>query len=121
MMILALGTTLVARAAAAADDAPGGTPWFPMVDTRGPDETFELNTLAVIRVGDDNWRVNRGKYRESVTVHDFYVTIGRADLARKDRESATLSTLLTVAGWGAVGAGTLLTFAHLSPGGLDPP
>ncbi len=59
-----------------------------MVDPeKGAEETFELNTLGLIREGDGadaEWRISRGKYRESVSRHDFFITVGRPDPARRE-------------------------------------
>ncbi len=99
----------------------GETPWLPVVDPAvGPQETFELNTLDIVRVGEDGWRPNRGKYRSLLSRHDFYVTLGRTDLAGSDAASATTSRVLMWSGYAGVAVGGLLFYAHLSPGGVDP-
>jgi len=107
--------------AARADDGDGaGRPWFPMIDPRAPGETYDLNELSVIRVGADDWRVNRGKYRESVSRHDFFVTIGRGDLAQRETSARATSGAILWCGVTAMGIGTWMLYAHFSPGGLDP-
>jgi hypothetical protein len=121
-LLAGLVALLVQRAALAQTGDMNQQPWFPMVDARkGPSETFELNTLEVIHVGEEGWRANRGKYRESLTRHDFFVTIGRPDLAAKDRSASARSSTLTWLGLGAVAAGGVMTFFRMSSGGWDPP
>jgi hypothetical protein len=119
------GTLLGARPAAAQSGETGGqigeAPWLPVVDPAvGPEETLELNTLDIVRVGEDGWRPNRGKYRSLLSRHDFYVTVGRTDLASRDAGSASTSRWLMWSGYAGVAAGALLLYAHLSPGGADP-
>jgi hypothetical protein len=117
-----LGTALTARAALAEDRDIGAQPWFPIIDeAKGPQETFELNTLSVIHIEDEGWRASRGKYRASLSRHDFFVTIGRTDLAAKDRRAAVRSSTLVWVGAGVAITGGLLTWAYLSPGGYQPP
>jgi hypothetical protein len=111
-----------AARAAHADDDSGGKPWFPMVDPRAnPSEIYDLNELEVIHVGSDGWRVNRGKYRESVSRHDFFVTVGRTDLAARESTDRAIGVALVWSGVVAAGLGTWMLYAHFSPGGLDPP
>jgi hypothetical protein len=99
----------------------GDVPWLPVVDPAvGPQETFELNTLDIVRVGEEGWRPNRGKYRSLLSRHDFYVTLGRTDLASHDAGSATTSRVLMWSGYAGLAVGGLLFYAHLSPGGVDP-
>jgi len=126
MRVLVGGAVLsVALAAVPAVAAEGGqigdAPWFPFVDVqKGAAETYDLNTLDIIRVGADGWRANRGKYRSGLSRHDFYVTVGRSDLARREASSAATSHALLWFGCAGVVAGGLLLYAHVSPGGFDP-
>jgi len=103
----------------------GDTVWIPMVDPeKGAEETFELNTLGLIREGDDGdaeWRIYRGKYRESVSRHDFFITVGRPDLAKRESTRQSRHSLFVVGGIAAIIAGGWLTFASVSEGGWDPP
>ena len=112
----------VARPAQAAETGQIGTsPWFPFVASpEAAQETYELNTLGIVRVGDESWRADRGKYRALVSRHDFYVTVGRTDLARHEAASAATSSILFWSGFAVVAAGAIMFYAHASPGGADP-
>jgi hypothetical protein len=103
----------------------GGTVWVPMVDPeKGAEETFELNTLGVIREGESanaDWRICRGKYRESVSRHDFFITVGRPDLARRESSRQAKHTGLVVGGVAATIAGVWVLGATFTEGGWDPP
>jgi hypothetical protein len=103
----------------------GGTVWVPMVDPeKGPEETLELNTLGVIREGDGanaDWRIYRGKYRESVSRHDFFIAVGRPDLAQRDSSRQSKHTALVVGGLAATVAGVWVLGATFTKGGWDPP
>jgi len=110
---------LLARPASA-DGQLGAAPWFPLVDPASPQETFEQNTLGVVQVGDGGWRVNRGKYRTLVARHDFFVTVGRTDLARHQAASAATSRILFWSGLAGVGVGVGLLYAHAAEGGFEP-
>jgi len=96
-----------------------------MVDPeKGAEETFALNTLGLIREGDDGdaeWRIYRGKYRESVSRHDFFITVGRPDLAQRDSTRRSRHSLFVVGGIAAIVAGGWMFFASVSEGGWDPP
>jgi hypothetical protein len=122
--VLAAGFTglgFAPQAAAADGGQLGASPWFPMVDAeKGAAETYDLNTLDIIRVGEDGWRANRGKYRSLLSRHDFYVTVGRTDLARREVSAAATSNALLWLGCAGVAAGGLLIYAHVSPGGYNP-
>ncbi len=124
--VLVAGTTglagfAVPAAAAAEGGQLGASPWFPLVDVeKGAGETYDLNTLDIIRVGEEGWRPNRGKYRSLLSRHDFYVTVGRTDLARRESASAATSNVLFWVGCAGVVVGGLLLYAHVSPGGADP-
>lgn len=112
---------LPGRAAAEDDGRLGQAPWFPMIDAeKSAQELVEQNALGIIRVGDQGWRANRGKYRSSLTRVDFYKTIGRVDLARQQSSSNTTSAVLTWTGVVGIGAGALLFYAHVAQGGLEP-
>ena len=118
MLVTALGA---ARASAAEDASVGASPWFPVVDPAvGPQQTFESNTLEIIRVGDEGWRADRGTYRANLTRHDFYVTVGRADLASSQSASLGTSRALWWGGYASVVVGGVLLYAHFSPGGFNP-
>jgi hypothetical protein len=116
---IGLVLALLARPAAA-DGQLGAAPWFPAVDPAGPQETFEHNTLAVVQTGEEGWRANRGKYRTLLTRHDFFVTVGRTDLARHQAASAATSRILFWSGLAGVGVGIGLLYAHVAEGGYDP-
>src|SRR6185369_17471625 len=88
---------------------------------KGAEETFELNTLGLIRVGGEEWRVFRGKYRSSVNRHDFFVTLGRPDLAAREASRRTAENAFYYGGLGTALVGGALLFAHLQSGGFDPP
>ncbi len=102
----------------------GDTVWIPMVDpNKGVEETFELNTLGMIRSGDDgdaDWRIFRGKYRESVSRRDFFVTVGRPDLANRESSRRTKRSILLWCGYGAAALGAGMLLATFSEGGWDP-
>jgi hypothetical protein len=117
---IVVATVLVAARASGAEDAgPGASPWFPVVDPQvGPQKTFELNTLEIIRVGEDGWRADRGMYRASLTRHDFYVMVGRTDLASSMNSATTTSSVLRWTGYGAVAAGGVLFYEDASRGGV---
>ena len=111
---------VAARPALADESRLGEAPWFPLIDPQAPQETFELNTLGIVHVGESGWRANRGKYRSLLTRHDFFVTVGRTDLARHQATSAATSQVVFWSGIASVGAGGLLLYAHASEGGFDP-
>ena len=118
-----LAVVLGARPTAAF--AEGGTigpaPWFPIADPeKTPDELFELNTLGIIRVGEQGWRANRGKYRSSLSRRDFYLTVGRGDLAERQASASSTSRILMVVGFAGIGIGALLFYAHVARGGYEP-
>jgi hypothetical protein len=116
---IGLVLALLARPAAA-DGQLGATPWFPLVDPASPQETLEQNTLGVVDVGEHGWRVNRGKYRTLLSRHDFFVTVGRTDLARHQTASAATSRILFWSGFAGVGIGIGLLYAHAAEGGAEP-
>jgi len=121
LVIAVMSTGLVRQAVAGEPGTLGPSPWVPLVDgEQDAGELYQLNTLAIVRIGDEGWRVNRGKYRKLLTRHDFYVTLGRTDLARHDAASAATSRLLFWSGVAGVAVGALLLYAHVSPGGADP-
>jgi len=103
----------------------GDNIWIPMVDPeKGAEETFALNTLGLIREGegaDADWRISRGKYRESVSRHDFFITVGRPDLARQESSRQSAHTALVVGGVAGIIVGALVEGATVSKGGWDPP
>jgi hypothetical protein len=103
----------------------GDTVWIPMVDPdKGAEETFALNTLGMIRGGeggDADWRIFRGKYRASVSRHDFFITVGRPDLARRQSSRQSRHTLMVVGGIVSAVAGVYVAYAAVSKGGWDPP
>ena len=87
---------------------------------KGAAETYDQNTLDIIRVGDEGWRANRGKYRSQLSRHDFYVTVGRTDLARREVSAAATSRALLWFGCAGAVIGGVLVYAHVSPGGASP-
>src|SRR4051794_16524351 len=103
----------------------GDTVWIPLVDPeKGPEETFAQNTLGFIREGEEadaNWRISRGKYREAVSRHDFFITVGRPDLARRESSRQSKHTMLLVGGVAGIVAGAWTVGASFSKGGWDPP
>jgi hypothetical protein len=122
-IVVALAWWLAPRAVHAAE--LGDTVWIPMVDPeKGAEETFALNTLALIREGeggDADWRICRGKYRESVSRRDFFITVGRPDLARRESTRQSRHTLMVVGGLVAAVAGVWVVGATVTKGGWDPP
>lgn len=118
--LVALLVLAPARPARADDGQQGGSPWFPLVDPEAPQETFDRNTLGIVRVGESGWRANRGKYRSLLDRHDFFVTVGRLDLARHQASSAATSRVVFWSGIAGMGTGALLFYAHVSEGGFDP-
>jgi hypothetical protein len=109
------------RPAAAEDGRLGAAPWYPLVDPEvGPQETLEQNTLAIVRLGDNGWRVNRGKYRSLVSEYDFYKTVGRGDLAMRIDSAASTARTLFVFGAAGMTVGLMLLYANKVPGGYDP-
>jgi hypothetical protein len=117
---LALFVFALARPVLADDGRPGPGPWFPLIDPEAPQETLEHNTLGIVRVGESGWRANRGKYRALLDRHDFFVTVGRTDLARHQATSAATSQVMFWSGIAGVATGGLLLYAHASEGGFDP-
>jgi len=119
------GSAASARAAdgpTQAADEPAGKPWLPLIeDGASPDDVYEKHALSVVHVGEAGWRVNRGKYREGVAREDFYVTIGRADLASRERSGEGLRSGLIWGGAAVTLVGGGLMFAGISHGGFDPP
>jgi hypothetical protein len=121
LVIAAMLTGTARRAVAGEPGTLGASPWFPLVNgEQDVDDVYQQNTLAIVHIGADGWRANRGKYRSLLTRHDFYVTVGRTDLARHDSASAATSRLFFWSGIAGVAVGALLFYAHVSPGGTDP-
>ena len=109
-----------ARPARADEGRLGPAPWFPMLDpATSPEETYEQNTLGIVHGGED-WRPNRGKYRSLLSRHDFFVTVGRTDLARHQAASAATSRIVFWSGVASVGVGAALVYAHAVRGGFEP-
>jgi hypothetical protein len=120
---MAVASWLRPAAAHAAD--LGDNVWIPMVDpAKGAEETLELNALGIIREGEDakaDWRVFRGKYRSSVSRHDFFITVGRPDLDRRESSRQSKHTSMVVGGVAAIIVGVFVAGASFSKGGWDPP
>jgi hypothetical protein len=98
-----------------------------MVDpAKGAEETLALNALGIIREGDasderdEDWRIFRGKYRDSVSRHDFFVTVGRPDLDRRQSSRQGRHSAFVVGGVGGIIVGAWLVGASFSKGGFDP-
>jgi hypothetical protein len=125
MAVLA-GTTAslvtIPGVARAGDDERTSKPWLPMVEEdASPDEVYGKYALSVVHVGDEGWRVNRGQYRESVSRKDFFVTVGRPDLAAREQSRNGLQIGLLSTSVGLVITGGVVMFAGISKGGWDPP
>lgn len=71
-------------------------------------------------MGDAAWRANRGKYRSQLSRHDFFVTVGRTDLAEHEGRSAATSRIVYWSGFASAVVGLGLFYAHSSQGGFDP-
>lgn len=108
-------------------DAGAGEPIHPSFSSialeRGSDdgETYALNTLGVVRKASSPesswWRPVRGKYRWAMSYEDFFLHLGRPDLAEaSDRRFLIRSTLF----WGgfavAFGGGILLFHGMVESG-----
>lgn len=118
----AFALAIASRPARAGDDEQRGKPWFPMVEDGASAETvYARYALSVVHEGDAGWRVNRGAYREGVSRKDFFVTVGRADLAASERRRAGLKSGFLWTGAGLAVGGGLLMYAAVSRGGFDPP
>jgi hypothetical protein len=99
-----------------------GRPWMPMVeDGVEPEEIYAKYALSVVHVGDDEWRINRGQYRESVSRKDFFITVGRADLAAREGSRNGTRNGLIWSGVCVALTGSVLMLAGISKGGWDPP
>jgi hypothetical protein len=121
ILVAALALAAVASASNAHAEGLGSSSWFPLVDPAvGAEETFELNTLGIIREG-AQWRVVRGKYRASVSHHDFFRTVGRPDLDTQDASRRFTHNALLLGGYGVAAVGVGLLFAKAVKGGFDPP
>lgn len=103
----------------------GDTVWIPLVDPeKGAEETFAQNTLGLIHEGEGanaDWRICRGKYRESVSRHDFFITVGRPDLARRESSRNSKHNWMVLGGIAGIIAGPVVLGASFSKGGWDPP
>ena len=114
--------TLAPRLARAGADEEQGRPWFPTVEEgAAPADVYAKYALSVVHVGEDGWRVNRGQYRENVSRQDFFVTVGRADLAARERGRSGLRNGFIWTGAGLAATGGLFLYASISRGGYDPP
>lgn len=120
-MALVIGIMLTAEARWAHAGDGDGKPWLPLV---GEDDTpaglYDTHSLSMIRVGEQGWRINRGKYRSSISRHDFFLTVGRQDLALHESRSAAMSSIMAWGGAGLVVGGLWWAYAAISPGGFDP-
>jgi hypothetical protein len=109
------------RPAAAEDGRLGARPWYPPVEPdKPPEETLDKHTLGIVRVGDNDWRVNRGKYRALMSRRDFYFTVGRGDLATRLEDAQNWSSVLFWSGVAGMAAGVGLLYASSADGGLEP-
>jgi hypothetical protein len=118
---VALATLAVtARTARAAED-DAGRPWFPPVgEGVAPLNVYDDNALSIVHGGDDGWHINRGRYLTGLSRTDFFVTVGRADLASRERSSQSTRTTLIWTGGATLLIGTLVFYATVSRGGFDP-
>jgi hypothetical protein len=120
--VVALVMTIAPGRARARDDQQPAKPWLPMVeDGASPDDVYSKYSLSVVHVGDDGWRVNRGQYRESVSRKDFFVTVGRPDLAAREQSGSGARNGLIWSGVCVAVTGGVLMLAGISKGGWDPP
>jgi hypothetical protein len=71
---------------------------------------YEAARLCLIRINADDFAVCRGPFREEVKTQDFYVLVGRQDLADKDSRRQ-LALDLTVGGGLAASLVGLVTLA----------
>ena len=95
---------------------------IPKIDpAKGAGETFDLNTFAIIREGNTDWRIVRGKYRESVSRDAFFAAVGRPDLGSRDSSRQAKHNLLVLGGVVGILGGVFITGASFSKGGWDPP
>lgn len=108
--------------ARAGDDQRTAKPWLPMVEEDASvDEVYGKYALSVVHIGEEGWRVNRGQYREGVSRKDFFVTVGRPDLAAREQSRNGLRSGLIWSGMAVGFTGGVLMFAGISKGGWDPP
>ena len=108
--------------ARAGDDQQPAKPWLPMVEEdASPDEVYAKYALSVVHIGEGGWRVNRGQYREGVSRKDFFVTVGRPDLAAREQSRNGLRSGLIWSGMAVGFTGGAIMFAGISKGGWDPP
>src|SRR4029078_9741501 len=80
-------------------------------------------TLGLIHEGDGpdaDWRICRGKYQESVSRHDFFITVGGPDLARRESSRQSRHNLMVVGGVAGIIVGAWVVGASVSKGGWDP-
>jgi len=109
-------------ARAANDQQPPGKPWLPMVEEgASPEEVYATYSLSVVHVGENEWRVNRGPYRESVSRSDFFVTVGRPDLAEREQRGNSKQNAFVFTGFALLATGGVVLYAGASRGGWDPP
>jgi len=124
-IVAALGLACWLGPAAVRAAELGDTVWIPMVDPdKGAEATFEQNTLGLIHEGEGanaDWRICRGKYRESVSRHDFFITVGRPDLARRQASRQSKHNWMVLGGVAGIIGGAWVIGASVSKGGWDPP
>jgi len=119
--VVALVVTVAPGRGHAGDDPPPAKPWLPMVEQdAAPEEVYAKYALSVVHVGEEGWRVNRGQYRESVARHDFFVTVGRPDLAAREGSRNGARNGLIWSGVCVGVTGGVLILAGVSKGGWDP-
>src|SRR6187551_1104418 len=122
LAIVALVVAAAPGRARAADGVQPAKPWLPMVEEgASPDEVYAKYALSVVHAGDEGWRVNRGQYRESVSRKDFFVTVGRPDLAAREGSRSGARSGLIWSGVAVAVTGGVVMLAGISKGGWDPP
>jgi hypothetical protein len=119
--MIAAAIVAIESPATAEDGRLGARPWFPAVDPETPpQETLEQHRVGIIRVGDHDWRANRGPYRAQLSRRDFYFTVGRADLATRLDDAQRWSAILFWSGATVTAVGVGLVYAHSADGGIEP-
>jgi hypothetical protein len=77
---------------------------------------YEAARLCLIRINQNDFSICRGPYREEVTAYDFYVLVGRQDLADKDSHRRLALGLTVGGGLAAALLGLVSLVAPIVPG-----